>query len=142
MVPVTAALEATMASIAWDQTLVSLLLSIATGGVVYLLAARVLRRAAAARELRQQRDALEQVLAQLAGPAGEYLRDPTLDYPQRDMVELERRALQAQILFWRDLPLQEALRDSNDPERFAAAAERLRQAVAGLNRELEGRHAP
>jgi hypothetical protein len=124
--------------IAWDQTLVSLLLSIVIGVSVYWLAARVLRQASMRRELRERRDALEQVLAQLAGPAGEYLQDPSIEYPQRDMVELERRALQAQILFWRDLTVQEALRDTSDPERHAAAATRLRAVAAALDRDLGG----
>jgi hypothetical protein len=76
------------------------------------------------------------VLAVLQGPALAYLQGETDDYPQREMVELERRALQAQILFWRDLAMQQALRELSYPGKHAAAAERLRGVLAGLDREL------
>ena len=124
-----------IATIAWDQTLLDLALALVVGLVVYRLAARELRRQETVRELRQRRDAVEQVLSMLDGPAGEYLADPTLDYPQREMVELERRALQAQLLFWRDLAIQKALRDISYPERHREAAEQLR----GLAGDLAGR---
>lgn len=123
-------------SIAVDQTLVSLAASAACAGLAYWGAARVLRRQERARGLQQRRDALQQVLAMLDGAAGEYLADDSLDYPQRDMVELERRALQAQILFWSDLGMQQALRDVNYPERHRDAAERLRAALAEVEREF------
>jgi hypothetical protein len=109
------------------------------GAVVYRLAARELRRQETVRDLRQRRDAVEQVVAMLDGPAGEYLADPSVDYPQREMVELERRALQAQLLYWRDLEMQKALRDVSYPERHRDAAGHL-QAVAGeLQRRLTGK---
>ena len=127
-----------IAAIAWDQTLLDLGLALVVGGVVYRFAARELRRQETVRELRQRRDAIEQVLSMLDGPAGEYLADPSLDYPQREMVELERRALQAQLLFWRDLEIQKALRDVSYPERHGAAAEHLRGVAGDVDRRLSG----
>ena len=127
-----------IAAIAWDQTLLDLGLALVVGGVVYRLAARELRRQETVRELRQRRDAIEQVLSMLDGPAGEYLADPSLDYPQREMVELERRALQAQLLFWRDLEIQKALRDVSYPERHGTAAEHLRGVAGDVDRRLSG----
>ena len=127
-----------IAAIAWDQTLLDLGLALVVGGVVYRLAARELRRQETVRELRQRRDAIEQVLSMLDGPAGEYLADPSLDYPQREMVELERRALQAQLLFWRDLEIQKALRDVSYPERHGVAAEHLRGVAGDVDRRLSG----
>jgi hypothetical protein len=127
-----------IAAIAWDQTLLDLALALGVGVVVYRLAARELRRQETARELRQRRDAIEQVLSMLDGPAGEYLADPSLDYPQREMVELERRALQAQLLFWRDLEIQKSLRDVSYPERHRDAAERLRGIAGDVDRQMSG----
>jgi hypothetical protein len=126
------------AAITWDQTLLSLVLSLCAAAIAYGLAARVLRKQEITRDLRRRRDALEQVLALLQGPAGEYLRDPEIDYPQRDMVELERRSLQAQLLFWRDLQLQEALRNIVYPDWHAEAAEKLRATAGEIDRELQG----
>lgn len=126
------------AAVTWDQTLLSFGLSIVAAAVAYRLAGRVLHRQEARRELRRRRDALEQVLELLQGPAGEYLRNPELDYPQRDMVELERRSLQAQLLFWRDLRLQEALRNIVYPDWHTAAAETLRAKAAEIDAELQG----
>lgn len=123
-------------AIAADQTLVGLVISGACAGAAYWGATRFLHRRERARELRRCRDALQQVLAMLDGAAGEYLADTSLDYPQRDMLELERRALQAQILYWSDLTLQQALRDINDPDRHRDAAERLRSVLAGVERDL------
>jgi hypothetical protein len=120
------------AVIAFDQTLVSALVAIAAAAVAYWRAAHVLRHAAARRDLEQRRDALEQVLAAIVEPVADYMRDDTLDYPQREMVELERRALQAQVLFWRDLAMQEALRNITYPKTHAAAAQHLRDAAAKL----------
>ncbi len=128
-----------IATIAWDQTLLDLVLALGVGFVVYRLAARELHRQEAVRQLRRRRDAVEQVLSMLGGPAGEYLVDPSLDYPQRDMVELERRALQAQLLFWRELELQEALRDVSYPEKHREAAGKLRAVAADLDRQLSGK---
>jgi len=123
------------AVIAWDQTLLSFALAAVAAGLAYRGAARVLRLQAARNELRLRRDALEQVLAMMDGAAGDYLRDDSLDYPQREMVELERRTVQAQILFWRDLALQRALQGMNSPATHAAALAVLRETAARLDRE-------
>jgi hypothetical protein len=123
-------------AIAWDQTLVSLGLALLVGWVVYRRAAHGLRRQEVLRELRLRRDALDQVLAALQGPVLEYLEGATEDYPQREMVELERRALQAQILFWRDLSMQQALRDLTYAGPHAAAAETLRRILSDLDAQL------
>jgi hypothetical protein len=125
-----------MATIAWDQTLLGAAISVLLAGLAYVAAARILGRQELARELRLRRDALEQVLGALEGPAAAWLADPSDDYPQREMLELERRALQAQILFWRDLALQRALQGVSDPARHAPAAEALRVAAARLDVEL------
>ena len=122
--------------ISWDQTLLSLGASAVLAGLAYARAARVLRRQETLRGLRLRRDALDQVLAMLDGPAAEYLRAESEEYPQREMVELERRALQAQILFWRDLDLQEALRDITYPAKHAEAAAKLRRVLLGLEHEM------
>jgi type II secretory pathway component PulJ len=127
-----------LAAISWDQTLLSLVLAALLAWLAYRGAARALGRQAVVRELRLRRDALDQVLAVLDGPALEYLRGETEDYPQREMVELERRALQAQILFWRDLDMQQALRDLTYPDKHAAAAMKLRQVLEGLDHDLHG----
>jgi hypothetical protein len=128
-----------LATIAWDQTLLSLVLAVVAAFLAYRGAARVLRQQTARAELQLRRDALEQVLAMVDGAAGDYLRDETLDYPQREMVELERRTVQAQILFWRDLAMQRALQAMNAPGTHAPALVTLREAAARLDREAGGR---
>jgi len=127
------------AAIAWDQTLLSLVLAVGAAFVAYRSAARVLRHQAVKAELRLRRDALEQVLAMMDGAAGDYLRDDTLEYPQREMVELERRTVQAQILFWRDLAMQRALQGMNAPGTHATALATLQEAATRLDREVGGR---
>lgn len=126
-----------IAAISWDQTLLSAAIAALAAAAAYVGAARVLRRQQQVRELRLQRDALEQVLAALDGPAADWLADPTSDYPQREMLELERRALQAQILFWRDLQLQRALQGASDPGAHGAAVAALRDAAARLDGEMK-----
>ena len=53
------------------------------------------------------------------------------------MVELERRALQAQIHCLRDLELQKALRDICYPNCHRDATQTLRAAIAMLERDIE-----
>ena len=121
--------------IAWDQTLLSLALSAGFAWIAYRGAARVLRRQEQMRELRARRDALEQVLGAVDGPAAEYLAGGA-EYPQREMVELERRALQAQIYYLRDRDMQAALRDICYPERHGEAIAAIRRAVELLDRDI------
>jgi hypothetical protein len=122
-----------LATVSWDQTLVGAVMAVAAAGIAYLAAARSLDRRALRRDQLERRDALEQVLVLLDGPAGDYLRDPDSDYPQREMVELERRCVQAQILFWRDLDMQRALHDMSSPAAHVAAASRLRETAARID---------
>lgn len=127
------------ASISWDQTLVSAALAALAAWVAYRAAAGVLQRQERMRRLRARRDALEQVLVQIDGPVHEYLvRGDDADYPQREMVELERCALQAQVYFLRDVQLQRALRDVSYPNRFERATEVIRRALAVLESEMTG----
>jgi len=121
-------------AIALDQTLVSAAIAIVAAIIAYRRAAVGLRRAAERREVVQRRDALEQVLAAIVEPVAEYMRDDTGDYPQREMVELERCTLQAQVLFWRDLAMQEALRNLTYPSQHAAAAAYIQTVAANLAR--------
>jgi len=125
-----------LAKIAWDQTLLSLLLALAAAYGAYRYAARVLRRQEALRELKARREALDQVLAAVQGPALEYLENDELDYPQREMVELERCALQAQVYYVRDLTMQKALRDLSYPSRHREALGTVRGAVEVLEGEM------
>lgn len=129
-----------LGAIAWDQTLVSAVLAVLAGWVAYRAAARVLRRQEALRELRARRDALEQVLVQIDDTVLEYLaHGDDADYPQREMVELERCALQAQIYFLRDVNLQRALRDVCYPNRYEGAMQTIRQQIEALDSEIEAR---
>jgi hypothetical protein len=123
------------AMLAWDQTLLSLVLSAGVAWWAYRGAARVLRRQEQLRELRARRDALEQVLGAVEGPAAEYLGGGE-EYPQREMVELERRALQAQIYYLRDREVQTALRDICYPERHGEAIAAIRRAIELLDRDI------
>jgi hypothetical protein len=128
-----------LASLSWDQTLISGAVAALAAWVAYRAAARVLRRQAELRELNLRRDALDQCLATLTGPLAEYLRSPNpgeeIEYPQREMVELERRVVQAQILFWRDLEMQQRLRDLTYPGRQDEAAAKLRAVLEKLDVE-------
>ena len=125
-----------LAAITWDQTLLSFLLALGVAAVAYWRAASVLRRQEILRQLRSQQEALEQVLVALAGDAAEYLANEELDYPQREMVELERRALQAQIFYVRDLEMQKALRDICYPSRHREAQAKIRAALESLAGEI------
>ncbi len=124
------------AVIAWDQTLVSFLLAAGVAGVAYWRAARVLRRQELLRGLRSRQEALQQVLLAFEGDAAEYLANEELDYPQREMVELERSALQAQIFYVRDLEMQTALRDICYPSRHQEALAKLRAALESVEAEI------
>jgi hypothetical protein len=79
---------------------------------------------------------LDQVLAALQGSVQEYLEDEELDYPQREMVELERCALQAQVFYVRDLTMQKALRDVTYPSRHREAIATIRRALEALEGEI------
>lgn len=125
-----------LAKITWDQTLLSLILALAAAYWAYRRAARVLRRQEALRQLAARREALDQVLAALQGPVQEYLQNEELDYPQREMVELERCALQAQVFYVRDLSMQKALRDITYPSRHREAMAAVRNAVAVVEGEI------
>lgn len=128
------------ATITWDQTLLSLFLSLllAAGAGLWALrrAAHVLRRQETQRELRARREALDQVLAALEGAALEYLENEDHGYPQREMVELERCALQAQVFYVRDLTMQKALRDICYPNRHREATATIRRALETLEGEI------
>ena len=124
------------AVIAWDQTLVSACIAAAAAALAYWRAAHVLRRQERLRDLRARRDALAHVLLGVDDTVTAYLSGTDTDYPQREMVELERRALQAQIHCLRDLSLQEALRDVCYPNRYDQALARIRAAVEALDREI------
>lgn len=125
-----------LASIAWDQTLLSLGLAAAAAWLAYWRAAHVLRRQERLRYLRERRDALAHVVLGVDGAVAAYLAGADEEYPQREMVELERRALQAQIHCLRDLSLQEALRDVCYPNRHEQALGSIRAAVAALDRDI------
>ena len=125
-----------LAAITWDQTLLSLLLALAAAYWAYRRAAIVLRRQEALREVRARREVLDQVLAAVQGPVLEYLENEELEYPQREMVELERCALQAQVFYVRDLTMQKALRDICYPSRHREARQTLRRAVEVLEGEI------
>lgn len=125
-----------LAAITWDQTLLSLLLTLAAAYWAYRRAAEVLRRQEARRELRARREALDQVMVALQGAALEYLEDEEHDYPQREMVELERCALQAQVFYVRDLAMQKALRDICYPSRHREAIETIRGVIQALEGEI------
>lgn len=87
--------------------------------------------------MRARRDALEQVLVQVDGSVREYLESGhDEDYPQREMVELERCALQAQVYFLRDLEMQKALRDICYPNRYSDAMTTIRQAIEALDSDI------
>jgi len=129
-------------AIALDQTLVSAAVAIVAAAIAYVRAAHVLRRQAERRDIVQRRDALEQVVAAVVEPVAAYMQDDTLDYPQREMVELESRALQAQVLFWRDLKMQEALRNITYPRTHVAAAEFVRAAATALDRTARASGVP
>ena len=128
---------AVVATITWDQTLISCAVAAVAAWLAYRAAARVLRHQQELRELVLRRDALEQCLALLEGSLADYLRTPNpgedAEYPQREMVELERRVVQAQILFWRDLEMQQRLRDLTYPGRHAEAEVQLRATLAKLD---------
>jgi hypothetical protein len=125
------------AAISWDQTLVSAALSLVVAWWAYRAAARVLRRQELLRRLRARRDALEQVLVQVEGSVREYLESGNDDdYPQREMVELERCALQAQVYFLRDLAMQKALRDICYPNRYTQAMEAIRRAIEAIDTDI------
>ena len=128
-----------VATISWDQTLLSVAVAGVAAWLAYRAAARVLRQQQELRELILRRDARDQCLVLLDGPLVEYLRSPggagDLEYPQREMVELERRVVQAQILFWRDLEMQGRLRDLTYPGRHAEAQSQLRAILAKLDAE-------
>lgn len=125
-----------LAVISWDQTLVSFLLAAGLAWAAYRGAARVLRRQELVRGLRSRQEALQQVLLAFEGDAAEYLANEELDYPQREMVELERRALQAQIFYVRDLEMQTALRDICYPSRHQTALATIRAALARVDSEI------
>jgi len=129
-------------AITLDQTLLSAAIAVLAAAIAYVRAARVLRRQAERRDIVQRRDALEQVVAAVVEPVAAYMQDDTGDYPQREMVELERRALQAQVLFWRDLEMQEALRNITYPRSHAAAVEFLRAAASALDRTARAAGVP
>ena len=126
-----------VAAIAWDQTLLSLLLAAGLVGLVVRAVSRSLVRQERQRLLRDRRDALEHVLLGIDGTVADYLTGAEPEYPQREMVELERRALQAQVHCLRDLELQKALRDICYPNRHLDAAQTLRAAIAMLERDIE-----
>lgn len=125
-----------LAVITWDQTLLSLLLAAALAFLAYWRAARVLRLQEQRRRVQEQRDALQHVLLGLEGPVAAYLAAEDEEYPQREMVELERRALQAQIHCLGDLGLQKALRDICYPQRHAEAVASIRSALEQLERDI------
>jgi len=126
-----------LAVITWDQTLLSLLLAAALAFLAYGRAARVLRLQEQRRRLQEQRDALQHVLLGLEGPVAAYLAaEAEEEYPQREMVELERRALQAQIHWLGDLGLQKALRDICYPQRHSEAVASIRSALERLERDI------
>ncbi len=129
-------------AIALDQTLVSAGIAIVAAAIAYVRAAHVLRRQAERRDIVHRRDALEQVVAAIVEPVAAYMQDDTGDYPQREMVELESRALQAQVLFWRDLKMQEALRNITYPRTHTGAAEFVRAAAAALDRAAQAAGVP
>lgn len=124
------------AAITWDQTLVSLCLAAAVAFLAYWRAAHVLRRQERLRDLRARRDALAHVVLGVDDTVAAYLSGADDEYPQREMVELERRALQAQIHCLRDLSLQEALRDVCYPNRHAQALVRIRAAIETLEGDI------
>ena len=124
------------AVIAWDQTLVSLCLTAAVAFLAYWRAAHVLRRQERLRHLRARRDALAHVVLGVDDTVAAYLSGADDEYPQREMVELERRALQAQIHCLRDLSLQEALRDVCYPNRHVQALARIRAAIDALESDI------
>jgi hypothetical protein len=130
---------AVIATISWDQTLLSCAVAAVAAWLAYRAAARVLRRQQELGDLVLRRDALDQCLALIEGTLADYLRTPNpgedLEYPQREMVELERRVVQAQILFWRDLEMQQRLRDLTYPGRQAEATAQLRATLAKLEGE-------
>ncbi|UCE03471.1 MAG: hypothetical protein JSW67_04575 [Candidatus Latescibacterota bacterium] len=129
--------ELPFTAISWDQTLVSLGISAVAAGLAYRGAARVLRRQEVVRELRARRDALEQVVVVVDGPVVEYFEnEEEEEYPQREMVELERRALQAQIYYLRDLEMQNALRDICYPSRYKEALSKIRATIEEVDRRI------
>ena len=136
---------AVVGTISWDQTLLSCAVAAVAAWLAYRAAARVLRQQQELREIILRRDALEQCLALLEGCLAEYLQTPNpgeaVDYPQREMVELERRVVQAQILFWRDLEMQGRLRDLTYPGRHVEAAAQLRATLAKLEGEARAQGA-
>ena len=126
-----------LAAISWDQTLVSAAVSALAAWLAYRGAGAVLRRQEVLRQLRARRDALQQVLVQVDGAVLEYLDGGNDDeYPQREMVELERCALQAQVYHLRDLQMQRALRDVCYPNRYKQAVETIRKGVATLDADI------
>ncbi len=126
-----------LAAIAWDQTLVSLVISVVFAFAAFVAARSVLVRQQLVRDLNERRDALQQVLVQVDGPVLEYLQSGDDDeYPQREMVELERCALQAQVHFLRDRNMQSALRDVCYPNRYAHAVEVIRGGIAALDTQI------
>ena len=126
-----------VAAIAWDQTLVSLVLSALFAFAAFAAAKGVLVRQQLLRDLNERRDALQQVLVQVDGSVLEYLQSGDDDeYPQREMVELERCALQAQVHFLRDRSMQSALRDVCYPNRYAQALDVIRGGIAALDAQI------
>jgi len=135
------------ATVAWDQTLVSAgvaaavatLAATVAAGWAYRAAAHVLKEQERRRELGARREALEQVLLHVEGAVLDYLGSGNDDdYPQREMVELERSALQAQIYFLRDLEMQRALRDVCYPNRYAQAMQTIRRGIEAVEAEIAG----
>ncbi len=126
-----------LAAIAWDQTLLSLLLAAGLAAVAVRVVSRSLVRQERQRLLRDRRDALAHVLLGIDGTVADYLTGAESEYPQREMVELERRALQAQVHCLRDLELQKALRDICYPNRHRDATQTLRAAIALLERDID-----
>ncbi len=126
-----------MGAISWEQTLVSAALSAVAAWLAYRGAGVVLRRQQALSDLRTRRDALQQVLVQLDDSVLEYLESGNDDdYPQREMVELERCALQAQVHYLRDLTMQKALRDICYPNRYKRAMETIRAGITSIEADI------
>lgn len=103
----------------------------------YFAAARILKRQEALRELRARRDSLQQVLRMADNVVMSYLEQPEeVEYPQREMVELERCALQAQIHYAGDLQMQKALLGITYPSQYRQAIVTLRKVIEGLESDI------